>query len=95
MALLNGQNMGPRPEPHQSPELTDAHWQLIVGLQAWITRPAKPMVLCANLCPLGRGSPVQHMEIPPDLLTTLCQPAHESNAVQSPNPKGSERRTHA
>ena len=35
------------------------------------------------------------MENPPDLLTTLCQPAHESKAVQSPNPRGNERRAHA
>ena len=31
-ALLNGQSMGTKPELHQSPECTDAHWQLIVGL---------------------------------------------------------------
>ena len=28
-ALLNGQSMGTKSELHQSPELTDAHWQLI------------------------------------------------------------------
>ena len=32
MALLNGQSMGPKSELHQSLEFTDAHWQLIVGL---------------------------------------------------------------
>ena len=32
-ALLNGQSMGTKSELHQSPELTDAHWQLIVGLK--------------------------------------------------------------
>ena len=42
MALLNGQSMGTKSELHQSPELTDAHWQLIVGLKSQITRPAKP-----------------------------------------------------
>ena len=31
-ALLNGQSMETKFELHQSPELTDAHWQLIVGL---------------------------------------------------------------
>ena len=56
-ALLNGQSMGTKSELHQSPELTDAHWQFIVGLKSQITRPAKPMVICAKLCPLGRGSP--------------------------------------
>ena len=56
-ALLNGQSMGTKSELHQSPELADAHWQLIVGLKSQITRPAKPMVICAKLCPLGRGSP--------------------------------------
>ena len=56
-ALLNGQSMGTKSELHQSPELTDGHWQLIVGLTSQITRPAKPMVICARLCPLGRGSP--------------------------------------
>ena len=30
-ALLNGQSMGTKSELHQRPELTDAHWQLIVG----------------------------------------------------------------
>ena len=52
MALLNGQSMGFKSELHSSPELTDAHyahWQLMVGLKAQITRPAaKPMVICAN-----------------------------------------------
>ena len=43
-ALLNGQSMGTKSELHQSPVLTDAHWQLIVGLKSQITRPAKPMV---------------------------------------------------
>ena len=56
-ALLNGQSMGTKSELHQSPELTDAHWQLIVGLKSQITRPAKPMVIRAKLCPLERGSP--------------------------------------
>ena len=56
-ALLNGQSMGPKSELYQSPELTDAHWQVIVGLKAQITRPAKSMMICAMLCPLGRGSP--------------------------------------
>ena len=56
-ALLNGQSMGTKSELHQSPELPDAHWQLIVGLKSQTTRPAKPMVICAKLCPLGRGSP--------------------------------------
>ena len=54
--LLNGQSMGTKSELHQSPELTDAHWQLIVGRNSQITRPAKQMVICAKLCPLGRGS---------------------------------------
>ena len=31
-ALLNGQSMGTKSELHQSPELTDAQWQLIAGL---------------------------------------------------------------
>ena len=61
-ALLNGQSMGTKSELHHSPELTDAHCQLpmlqlIVGLKLQITRPAKPMVICAKLCPLGRGIP--------------------------------------
>ena len=56
-ALLNGQSIGTKSELHQSPEFTDAHWQLIVGLKSQITRPAKPMVVCAKLWPLGRGSP--------------------------------------
>ena len=56
-ALLNGQSVGTKSELHQSPELTDAHWQLTVGLKSQITGPAKPMVICAKLCPLGRGSP--------------------------------------
>ena len=56
-ALLNGQRMGPKSELHQSPELTDAHWQLIIRLKAQITGPAKPMVICAKLRPLGRSSP--------------------------------------
>ena len=43
-ALLNGQSVGPKSELQQSPELTDAHWQLIVGLKAKNTRPAEPMV---------------------------------------------------
>ena len=30
MALLNGQSMGPESELHQSLELTDAHWQLMM-----------------------------------------------------------------
>ena len=46
-ALLNGQSMGTKSELHQSPEFADAHWQLIVGLKSQITRPAKPMVICA------------------------------------------------
>lgn len=37
-ALLNGQSMGPKSELHHSPELTNAHWQLIVGLKAQLTR---------------------------------------------------------
>ena len=56
-ALLNGQSVRTKSELHQSPELTDAHWQVIVGLKSQITRPAKLMVICAELCPLGRGSP--------------------------------------
>ena len=40
-ALLNGQSMETKSELHQSPELTDAHWQLIVGLKSQIARPAK------------------------------------------------------
>ena len=36
-ALLNGQTMGTKSELHRSPELTDAHWQLIVGLKLQIT----------------------------------------------------------
>ena len=56
-ALLNGQSMGTKSDLHQSPEFTDAHWQVIVGLKLQITRPAKPMVICAKLSPLGRGSP--------------------------------------
>ena len=39
--LLNEQSMGSKPEVHQSLELTDAHWQLIVGLKAHVTRPVK------------------------------------------------------
>ena len=31
-ALLNAQSLGTKSELHQSPELTDAHMQLIVGL---------------------------------------------------------------
>ena len=31
-ALLNGLSMGPKSELHQSPELTDAHWQVIVHI---------------------------------------------------------------
>ena len=71
-ALLNGQSVGTKSELHQSPEPTDAHWQLMVGLKSQITRPAKPMVIRAKLCPLGRGSPGRHMENFPDLLTALC-----------------------
>ena len=56
-ALLNGQSVRTKSELHQSPELTDAHWQIIVGLKSQTTRPAKPMVICAKLCPSGRGSP--------------------------------------
>ena len=56
-ALLNGQSMGTKSELHQNPELTDAHWQLIVGLKSQITRPAKPRAICAKLWPPGRGSP--------------------------------------
>ena len=56
-ALLNGQSMGTKSELHSSLELTDAHWQLLVGLNSQITRPAKTMVICVKLCPLGRGSP--------------------------------------
>ena len=52
-ALLNGQSMRTKSELHQSPVLTDAHWQLIVGLTSQITRPAKPMVICAKLCQSG------------------------------------------
>ena len=48
-ALLNGQSIGPKPELHQSPKLADAHWQVIVGLKALITRPAKSMMICAKL----------------------------------------------
>ena len=51
-ALLNGQSVRTKSELHQSPELTDAHWQVIVGLKSQITRPAKPMVIRAELCPL-------------------------------------------
>ena len=40
-ALLNRQSMGAKSALHQSPELTDAHWQLIVGLKLQIIRPAK------------------------------------------------------
>ena len=65
-------SMRTKSELHQSPELTDAHWQLIVGLKSQITRPANPMVICAKLCALGRGSPGLRMEIFPDLLTALC-----------------------
>ena len=36
--------MGTKPELHQSPELADAHWQLIVGLKSQTTRPARPMI---------------------------------------------------
>ena len=57
MALLNGRSIGPKSELHQSPELTDAHWQIIAGLKAQTLVPAKPMMICAELCPLGRGSP--------------------------------------
>ena len=70
-ALLNGQSMGTKSELHQSPEFTDAHWQLIAGLKSQITRPAKPMVICAKLCPFGRGSLGRHMETFPDLFTAL------------------------
>ena len=45
--------------------------------------------------PLWKGQSGATQETPPDLLTTLCQPAHESKAVQSPNPRGNERRAHA
>ena len=51
-ALLNEQSMGPKFELHQSLELINAQWQLIVGLKAQITRPANPTVICAKLCPL-------------------------------------------
>ena len=71
-ALLNGQSLGTKSELHQSPELTDAHWQLIVGLKLQIARPAKSIVICAKLCPFGRGSPGRHMETFPDLLMALC-----------------------
>ena len=47
-ALLNAQSMGTKSGLHQSPELTDAHWQLIGGLKAQITRPAQPMVIKAK-----------------------------------------------
>ena len=61
-ALLNGQSMRTKSELHQSPASADAHWQLIVGLKSQITRPAKPMVICAKFCPFERGSPGRHME---------------------------------
>lgn len=44
-ALLDRQTMGPQPELHQGPELTDFHCQLKVGLKAQTTRAAKPMVI--------------------------------------------------
>ena len=40
-ALLNGQCMGSKSELHQSPELADAHWQVIVGLKAQMTGAAR------------------------------------------------------
>ena len=33
-ALLIGQSIGTNSGLHQSPELTDAHWQLMVGLKS-------------------------------------------------------------
>ena len=39
-ALLNGQSTGTKSELHQSPELSDAHWQVILGLKSQIIRPA-------------------------------------------------------
>ena len=54
-ALLNGQSVTTKSELHQSPDLTDAYWQAIVGLKSQIARPAKPMVICAELCPLERA----------------------------------------
>ena len=36
------QSMGTKSDKrHQSPELSDAHWQLIVGLESQTSRPAK------------------------------------------------------
>ena len=44
MALLNGQRMGPKSGLHQSPELTDAYRQLIVGVKA--QRPLGHLPAC-------------------------------------------------
>ena len=64
-ALLNGQSMATKSELHRNPELTDAHWQLIVGLRSQVTRPAKPVVICAKLCPPWKGqSGVTHGDFP-------------------------------
>ena len=75
MALLNGQSMGTKSELHQSPELTETHWQPKVGLKSQITRPAKPMVICAKLCPLGRALGVTHGDFP--------RPAHGALLTRS------------
>ena len=60
-ALLSGQSMGTKSELHQNPELTDAHWQLIVGLKSQITRPAKPMVICHIDWITTEGKLLMHM----------------------------------
>ena len=91
MALLNGQSMQFKSEQYQSPELTDAHGQLIVGLKAHIPMAAKPMarhrVICAKLCPLPRGSLGRRMEILSDLLTAPRQSAHGTKAFRVPIPR--------
>ena len=68
MALLNGQSMGIKSELHQNPKLTDPHWQLIKGLKSQITRPAKPMVICAKL---HYDAPIRLLQRAPDQITRL------------------------
>ena len=62
-ALLNGQSVRTKSELHQSPELTDAHWQVIVGLKSQITRPAK-LYMCKTLPPWKGQSGVTHGDFP-------------------------------
>ena len=61
-ASLHRQSMRTNPELNQCPEPGDAHRQLIVRLIMNFARAAKPMMICAQLGPLGRNSPGRRMQ---------------------------------